>query len=116
MPVVRLLLSQEERPQLNAEVFFMHGGDYQKQLLALGLDDPQRIERFVSEVSLPRYVGIVRFQLHDAALVDIVCDTTDIRRDYPRHAPVLAVFPFIGKQVASIQQAVAPMAPWAIIV
>lgn len=108
MPVVRLLLSQEERPQLNAEVFFLHGGDYQKQLLALGLDDPQRIERFVSEVSLPRYVGIVRFQLHDAALVDIVCDTTDIRRDYPRHAPVLAVFPFIGKQVASIQQAVAP--------
>lgn len=83
MPIVRSLLSQEERQQLNAELFFMHGGDYQKQLLALGLDDPQRVERFVSEVSLPRYVGIVRFQLHDAALVDIVCDTTDIRRDYP---------------------------------
>ena len=116
MPVVRLLLSQEERQQLNAEVFFMHGGDYQRQLMSLGLDDPQRIERFVSEVSLPRYVGIVRFQLDDAALVDIVCDTTDIRREYPRHAPVLAVFPFIGKQVASIQQAVASIAPWAIVI
>ena len=93
----------------------MHGGDYQKQLMSLGLDEPQRIERFVSEVALPRYVGIVRFQLDDAALVDIVCDTTDIRREHPRHAPVLAVFPFIGKQVASIQRTVAPMAPWALV-
>jgi len=116
MPAVRLLLNREEREQLNAEIFFIHGGDYQKQLMALGLDEPQRIERFVSEVSLPRYVGIVRFQLEDAALVDIVCDTTDIRRDHPRHAPVLAIFPFMGKQVAAFQSAVAPLAPWAMVI
>lgn len=89
--------------------------EFQKQLVALGLDDPKRIERFVSEIALPRYVGIVRFQLDDAALVDIVCDTTDIHREYPRRAPVLAVFPFSGKHVAPFQTALKPMSPWAIV-
>ncbi len=115
LPVVRYLLSDEERAKLNTEVFFMHGGAYQKQLVALGLDDPKRIERFVSEIALPRYIGIVRFQLDDAVLVDIVCDTTDIYREYPRCAPVLAVFPFSSKHVAPFQTALKPMSPWAIV-
>ncbi|HEX2685555.1 MAG TPA: hypothetical protein VHN14_03010 [Kofleriaceae bacterium] len=65
---------------------------------------------------MPRYVGVVRFQLDDGALVDIVCDTTDIRRDYPRRAPVLAVFPFAAKLVPTFTQALASMAPWAMVV
>lgn len=115
LPVVRFLLGEDERTKLNAEMFFMHGGAYHKQLMSLGLEQPDRIERFVSEVALPRYVGIVRFQLDDAALVDVVCDTTDIHRDYPRRAPVLAVFPFHTKHVASFEKALKPMAPWALV-
>ncbi len=113
LPVVRYLLSEEERIKLNAEVFFIHGGAYQKQLVSLGVEEPRRIERFVSEIALPRYVGIVRFQIDDAALVDVVCDTTDIQRHYPRRAPVLAVFPFSGKHVAPFETAVSATAPWA---
>jgi hypothetical protein len=90
MPVVRSTLGVEEREQLNVEVFFMHGGRYQSQLLSLGLEQPRRVEQFLSEVALSRHVGVIRFQLDDAALVDIVCDTTDIRRDYPRRAARLA--------------------------
>ncbi len=116
LPVVRSILSDDERATLNAEVFFMHGGRYQKQLLSLGLEDPKRVEQFLSGVALSRYVGIVRFQLDDAALVDIVCDTTDIRRDYPRRAPLLAVFPFTGKHVKTFEQLVSTMAPWALVV
>ena len=55
-------------------------------------------------------------QIGDGALVDIVCDTTDIRRDYPRRAPVLAVFPFATNFVPTFAQALAPMAPWAMVV
>jgi hypothetical protein len=116
VPAVRGILSEAERAILNVEVFFMHGGRYQKQLLSLGLEDPKRVERFLSGTALSRYVGIVRFQLDDAALVDVVCDTTDIRRDYPRRAPVLAVFPFAGKHVEPFQRLLAPMAPWAMVV
>jgi len=39
---------------------------------------------------MSRYVGVVRFQLDDGALVDFVCDTNDTRREYPRRAPVLS--------------------------
>lgn len=116
MPVVRSTLSVEEREQLNVEVFFMQGGRYQNQLLSLGLEQPWRVEQFLSEVALSRYVGVIRFQLDDAALVDIVCDTTDIRRDYPRRAPVLAVFPFADQHVEPFRHLMAPMAPWALVV
>jgi hypothetical protein len=116
LPVVRSILSVQERAKLNVEVFFLHGGSYQRQLLSLGLEDPGRVEQFLSKCALSRYVGIVRFHLDDAALVDVICDTTDIRRDYPRRAPVLAVFPFAGKHVATFQQAMTLMAPWSMVV
>jgi len=111
LPVVRSILSVEERAMLNVEVFFIHGGRYQRHLLSGGLDEPKRVEQFLSGTALPRYVGIVRFQLDDGALVDIVCDTTDISRDYPRRAPVPAVFPFSGKHVDHFQKLLALMAP-----
>ncbi len=117
LPVVRsVLTAPAERAALNVEVFFMHGGRYQRRLLSSGLEDPARVEQFHSGAALSRYVGIVRFQIGDGALVDIVCDTTDIRRDYPRRAPVLVVFPFAAKLVPTFAQALAPMAPWAIVV
>lgn len=117
LPVVRSVLTDPaERAALNVEVFFMHGGRYQRRLLSSGLEDPARVEQFLSGTALSRYVGIVRFQIGDGALVDIVCDTTDIRRDYPRRAPVLVVFPFATKLVPTFAQALAPMAPWTIVV
>jgi hypothetical protein len=116
LPVVRSVLTEAERSTLNVEVFFAHGGRYQRRLLSSGLEDPARVERFLSGTALSRYVGVVRFQLDDGALVDIVCDTTDIRRDYPRRAPVLAVFPFAAKLVPTFTQALASMAPWAMVV
>jgi hypothetical protein len=84
LPVVRSVLTEAERSTLNVEVFFAHGGQYQRRLLSSGLEDPARVEQFLSGTALSRYVGIVRFQLDDGALVDIVCDTTDIRRDPER--------------------------------
>jgi hypothetical protein len=116
LPVVRSVLTESERLLLNVEVFFAHGGRYQRDLLASGLEDPARVERFLSGTALSRYVGVVRFQLDDGALVDIICDTTDIRRDYPRRAPVLAVFPFAAKLVLTFTRALAPMAPWPTVV
>jgi hypothetical protein len=96
-------------------VFFTLGGRYQKDLLSGGLNDPARVEQFLSGTALSRYVGIIRFQLGDGALVDVVCDTTDIRRDYPRRGPVIAVFPFNTKHVEPFQRLLTPMVSWAII-
>jgi len=115
LPVVRGMLDAADRERLNAEVFFAQGGRYQGQLLTLGLEEPARVERFLSEIALSRYVGVVRFQLGDAALVDIVCDTTDIRRDHPPRGPVLAVLPFAGAHVEAYRRLLAS-APWVQIV
>ena len=71
------------------------------------------MERLLLGAALSRYVDIVRFQLEAGAPVDIVCNTTGIRRDYPRRAPVLVVFPFAAKLVvATFAQALASMAQW----
>lgn len=115
-PIVRSVLSASDRLRLNVEVFFEHGGRYQRRLLSSALEDPARVEQFLSETALSRYVGVVRYQLDDGALVDIICDTTDIRRDHPRRGAVLAVFPFAAKLVPTFMQILAPMAPWAIVI
>lgn len=71
LPVVRgVLTDPAERAALNVEVFFMHGGRYQRRLLSSGLEDPARVEQLLSGTALSRYVGIVRFQIGDGALGD----------------------------------------------
>ncbi len=116
LPIVRGLLSPEERDLLNVEVFFAQGGRYQRDILANGLGAAERIEAFLAGTMLSRYVGIIRFQLGDAALADVVCDTTDIRRDHPLRAPVLAVFPFSAKHVEPFRNFLEKLAPWIAVV
>jgi hypothetical protein len=102
-PLVRSLLNEGEREELRVEFFFQHGSDYLRNLVIDGGPSAERLRAFVSTTALPRYVGIIRFQLGDAQLIDVICDTTDIRRDHPRHGLVLAIVPFVGKHVEPLR-------------
>jgi hypothetical protein len=93
-PLVKLLVRPEDRDKLRIDLRFMLSGDYLAEILSAGLDDQRRIADFVRQASLPRYVGVVRFCDDNGAIMDAVCDTTDIFRDVPKYGSVLTLFAF----------------------
>ncbi len=93
-PLARMLVHQDDRAQLRVDMRFMLGGDYLAELLSAGLDDRARVANFVREASLPRYVGVVRFSTDSGAVLDVICDTTDIFREVPKYGSVLRLFAF----------------------
>jgi hypothetical protein len=101
-PLVRMLVQPDDRDQLRVELRFMLGGDYLAELLSTGFDDPNRVADFVGGASLPRYVGIVRFCIDTDAVLDVVCDTTDIFRDVPKYGSVLTLFAFMTTYQAKL--------------
>lgn len=114
--MVWTLLDQSEREQLNFETFFVQSGRYQSQLMRSGFGDVTRLEAFVRTVSLPRYVGVIRFQLGELMLLDVLCDTTDITRDCPRRSAVLAALPSMSSHVEPLRRAFASVgASWVIV-
>jgi hypothetical protein len=112
-PFFRVLLGTE-REKLRVDLRFALSGEYLRHLYGLGLP-PDRIERFTRAAALSRYVGVIRFFLEDNALADIVCDTTDISRDAPALAPVLALVPFNEKHVEPFKDYARQNVPWALV-
>lgn len=73
------------------EGWFVQNGLYLSELFGSGAD-PSRVEHFVKGARLSRYVGVLRWFLDGEALADVVCDTTDIRRDPTPYVPILGMF------------------------
>jgi hypothetical protein len=103
-PLVRMLVQSDDRDQLHVELRFMLGGDYLAELLSTGLDDQYRVADFVRGASLPRYVGVVRYCIDNGAVLDVVCDSTDIFRDVPKYGSVLALFAFMTTYQAKLDE------------
>jgi hypothetical protein len=104
LPLMRTIVGAELRDSLRVDLQFALSGDYQRELLRLGVDDPARVAKFVSTAALPRYVGRVRFFVGDAALGDVICDTTDIFREQPKYGSILALFPFVSSCVEAFEK------------
>jgi hypothetical protein len=95
LPLLRMLVGEGRREELQVELMFRLSGSYLSELLDLGAQNPTRIADFALRTALPRYVGIVRFLLGDALIGDVVCDTTDIHRTHPKYGSILGLVPFI---------------------
>ena len=95
---------------LSAEAWFTQNGSYLEDLYETGAN-PERIERFVRTVRLSRYVGILRWFLDGEALADVVCDTTDVRRDAIPYAQVLAIIFFNDAQAQAAPSYVSDLLP-----
>lgn len=78
----------ERRDELRIEPMFALGGDYLARM-GQALSDPSRVARARRTALLSRYVGVLRFFVGDAWLLDVVLDTTDVKRDGHDNAPVL---------------------------
>lgn len=97
MPLIRVNATDEMRRSLRVDVRFKLGGAYLRELLALGVEAPEVLTRFVAEVPLSRYVGVIRFSAAGAAIGDVVCDTTDMLRG--RYDNILGCIPFVENYV-----------------
>lgn len=92
--LLRQLLGEESWKSVTVETWFDLNGRYLAELYELPIES-SRLNPFLKEVALPRYVGVIRFYLDDGLLLDVVCDTTDIGRSQPFGASVLAILPFV---------------------
>ncbi len=92
LPLMSQLAGQEQRDRLKVDPRFMLGGQYLREVYGLDIA-PSRARAFAMTALLSRYVGVIRFSLDDRWFADVLCDTTDIRRDVPLSAPVLGMLP-----------------------
>ncbi|WP_437733091.1 hypothetical protein [Sorangium sp. So ce1335] len=92
LPLMVRVAGQQRRDALKVEPRFMLGGQYLRDLHTLDIAGA-RVRLFVTTALLSRYVGIIRFCLGTEWFADVICDTTDIRRDVPLAAPVLGMIP-----------------------
>lgn len=89
---VRYVAGPKIRDSLSVDLWFALGGDYLEDVLLSGME-PRHIRKFILESRISRYVGVVRFFANDEPFVDVLYDTTDIRRDADPWAGILAIVP-----------------------
>ena len=92
LPLMVDTAGAERRGELKVDPRFVLGGQYLRELYALDLA-PTRVRELATTALFSRYVGVIRFSLGEEWFADVVCDTTDIKRDVPLAAPVLAMLP-----------------------
>lgn len=102
-PLIKLL-ARERREEIRFELRFVLGGAYLAEISTLGIQDTARVQEFVTQTALPRYVGVVRYFVGDGAIGDVVCDTTDIYRDSSKYSSILALVPFVPEYVDQFEE------------
>lgn len=91
--IVRVLAGKEKRELLQVDLRFALGQRYLAELFASSLS-PARVREFIKGCRLSRYVGIARFAIEDEPFLDVIYDTTDIRRDAVPWASIVALVPY----------------------
>lgn len=115
-PFFRLLLGAPA-DELIASTWFAQNGAYLKELFESGSTTiSARKAEFVSNLKLSRYVGIIRWSLHGEPIADVVCDTTDIRRENPPYREVLGFFFYSDEYGRAAAEQLKPMMPHAVVV
>lgn len=77
---------------LRVDFRFQLAGDFQRELMDSNVDSERSVGA-LQRLVLSRYVGIIKFSVKDDLLAYFAYDTTDIRRDYPKAAPLIAMIP-----------------------
>jgi hypothetical protein len=90
LPLFRGIAGKDLRDLLRADLRFCLAGEC-LELLYRSSFTPARIAAFAQQAVLSRYVGLVTFSVGDNPLAYIVYDSTDMRRDAPAAAPLLAI-------------------------
>lgn len=103
MPLATLLVGGPQQEKVRVEPFFALGGDYASELLRGLPIHADRRAALLQQLLLSRYVGVIRFFLSDSWVLDAICDPTDILRDPPAFAHLLAFIPAAGEHIPLIK-------------
>lgn len=88
IPAVSFVLRAGD--DLLTDLKFTLSGHYLSEMLVSELAPGRKLVLF-QNCRLPRYVGIIRFSRGQQWLLDVVCDTTDIYRETPRHGALVTI-------------------------
>lgn len=111
----RMLLGPSADSELFIEPRFVLSGHYVEEVLRIGVQPSSRARRMATQMTLPRYVGILRFMLGETAVCDVICDASDILRGTPPFGAVLGFLSFDEKLVAPIQEMLGQLIEWAVV-
>lgn len=92
LPLFRFIAGEALRDQLLMDFRFCLAGDC-LELLYRSQIPPNRFFKFARQAVLSRYVGLITLTVADSLIAHIICDSTDMRRDAPAAAPLLAIIP-----------------------
>jgi hypothetical protein len=102
LPLARRLAGPSLRDTVTIDVSFRLSGRYLGDLYGRGLP-PERVVRIAKGAVFSRYVGVVEFRTSEGWLLDVIFDTTDIRRSAGETEPVVGVVPRAASDVASLR-------------
>ena len=103
LPVFRNIVGEEARDRLNVDLFFCKSGEC-LSLLYRSEIEPTRVAKISQKLILSRYVGVIKFLVDDGLVAFVLCDSTDIRRDIPSAAPLLAIIPFYDEYLLPLEE------------
>lgn len=107
VPVLVHLVGAARKPSIRVEPFFSPGGDYCTEVLRFLPLTPARVAAILQGLRLSRYVGVIRFYLQDDWILDALVDPTDILRDGPGFAALIACIPASDAQVELLREVLA---------
>lgn len=105
-----------DKEKLRVELRFSMEGKYLEALLRGKTLSPERAATFVQGVRLPRYVGVATFTVDGQLVADALFDTTDINRNHPRYASLIAVVPYAEAMRENFLELVKQNAPERVVV
>lgn len=92
LPMFRMIVGPGSRDRLNIDLRFCLAGEC-LELLYKSQIPSDRFAAFVRQAVLSRYVGLITYSVDDQKVAFIICDSTDMRREAPAAAPLLAIIP-----------------------
>jgi hypothetical protein len=105
------LIPRDEQSTVEVDARFEQSGRYLRELFAFKL--PHLLNAATTLV-LPRYIGVLRYSYRGQELFDVLCDTTDIRREDA--LPIVALVPFDIRYADALSDVAARLFPRAAVV
>lgn len=103
LPLCWMLVEADQRESLMVELRFELSGQYLRATHPMDLGF-ERLKTLLTEVQLPRYLGLIRFSVEGHRFMDVLCDPTDIPRQVPAYSPILALIPHAPEVVQKLQE------------
>lgn len=101
-PLVRMMDARSSKKSV-LRTFFALSGSYLEGIYDR-VEDSARAVQIIRTLTLPRYVGVLRYSTGDRWALDVLIDTTDIFRESSHWESVLAVLPGDPRLVQDLRE------------